>query len=207
MRLSRKALLRSRHQRGLIQAAAAIAVAGCGSMAAHSGRGGGIPPALLHEMRPIGRGARFQPPVRGPVIGPCRRSLGHRYGAHLEVFAANRVVIIPAGIGAAPPIRSQNGRITGARCYGAIVTLQPTGVVLLRTGGRTLTVGDLFHSWGNALGRMRLASFTGAVRAFVAGRRVGGPATRLRLTPHAEVVLEIGPYVPPHRSFTFPPGT
>jgi len=25
------------------------------------------------------------------------------------------------------------------------------------------------------------------------------------LTAHAEVVLEVGPYVPPHRSYTFPP--
>ena len=24
---------------------------------------------------------------------------------------------------------------------------------------------------------------------------------------HAEIVLEVGPYVPPHRSYTFPPGT
>jgi len=27
------------------------------------------------------------------------------------------------------------------------------------------------------------------------------------LTRHAEIVLEIGPYVPPHLSYAFPPGT
>jgi hypothetical protein len=27
------------------------------------------------------------------------------------------------------------------------------------------------------------------------------------LTPHAEIVLEVGPHVPPHASYTFPPGT
>jgi len=27
------------------------------------------------------------------------------------------------------------------------------------------------------------------------------------LARHSEIVLEVGPYVPPHRSYTFPPGT
>jgi len=27
------------------------------------------------------------------------------------------------------------------------------------------------------------------------------------LTRHAEIVLEVGPHVPPHSSYMFPPGT
>jgi hypothetical protein len=198
--------MRHRHYGGAAVALATLAavLGGCG--AADRSREARIPPALLREMRPIGRGPRFQPPVRGPVTGPCRRALGPRFGVHVEVFAANRVVIIPAGIGTAPPRRSQNGAVTGARCYGALVTLQPTGVVLVRPGTAP-TVAELFRSWGQPLGRARIASFAGGrVRAFVGGRRASVRAAAIRLTPHAEIVTEIGPFVPPHKSFTFPPG-
>ena len=49
------------------------------------------------EARPIGHGARFHPPASGPVIGRCRPALGSRVGAHVELFAANRVVLVAAG--------------------------------------------------------------------------------------------------------------
>ena len=170
----------------------------------------GIPPALLSEARPVGVGPRFQPPVSGPVIGPCRRTLGPRIGVHLEVFAENRVVIVPAGIGTLPPRTYSAGRISGARCYGDPVTLEPTGVVLVPPGVR-LTVATLFRSWGQPLSPYRVASFSAPrgtqVATFVAGRRWHGSPGDVPLARHAEIVLEVGPYVPPHHSYTFPPGT
>ncbi len=64
----------------------------------------------------------------------------------------------------------------------------------------------LFRIWGQPLGMRRLASFRSGspVRAYVGGRRVEGPVGAIRLTPHAQIVLELGPYVPPHPSFLFP---
>jgi hypothetical protein len=188
-----------------VLATAAVLAAGCGNSATHSERDQGIPPGLLREMRPIGRGPRFQPPVRGPVIGACRRSLGPRFGVHVEVFAANHVVIIPAGVGIGMRLATAPGR-GAARCYGAIVTLQPTGVVLVRAG-TTATIGDLFRSWGQPLSATRIASFRGGgVRAFRDGRPSSRPARSIMLARHGEIVIEIGPHVPPHRAFTFPPG-
>ena len=167
------------------------------------------PPALVAQARPIGRGPRFQPPANGPVIGSCDRRLGPRDGAHVEVFAANRVLLIPAGIGTRPPRGFSAGRISSARCYGELVTLDPTGLVLVRSGSHPV-LGDLFRSWGEPLSTRRLASFSASGRArvgvFVNGQRWRGPPGRVPLGRHAEVVLEIGPYVPPHRSYTFPPG-
>ena len=167
------------------------------------------PPALVAQARPIGRGPRFQLPANGPVIGQCTRRLGVRVGVHVEVFAANRVVLIPAGIGTRPPRAFSAGRISSARCYGELVTLDPTGLVLVRSGSHPV-LGDLFRSWGEPLSTRRLASFSALGRArvavFVNGQRWRGPPGRVPLGRHAEVVLEIGPYVPPHRSYTFPPG-
>jgi hypothetical protein len=167
------------------------------------------PPALVAEARPIGRGARFQPPASGPVVGPCDRRLGARDGVHIEVFAANRVVLVPAGIGTRPPRGFSAGRISSARCYGELVTLDPTGLVLVRSGSHPV-LADLFRAWGEPLSTRRLASFSASTQAgvavFVDGRRWRGSPGRVPLALHSEIVLEVGPHVPPHRSYTFPPG-
>ena len=191
---------------------AVAAVAGCGPSGQASGpvASPAIPPALLSQARPIGPGPRFHPPVSGPVSGSCAAALGPRDGVHVEVFAADRVLLLPPGIGTSPPRSTLNGRVTAARCYGDLVTLDPTGTVLVRPGAR-LTLGTLFASWGEPLTRSRLASFTAQrgseVTVFVDGRPWRGPPAAVPLTRHAEIVLEVGPHVPPHPAYAFPPGT
>lgn len=169
-----------------------------------------LPPALVAQARPIGHAPGFHPPATGPVLGRCSRFLGPRVGVHVELFAQNRVVLVAAGIGARPPVQRTEGRISAARCYGALVTLEPTGVVLVRAGA-VATLADLFRSWGEPLSAHRLASFPAPpgtrVRVYVDGARVAGPPGAVALTRHAEIVLEVGPYVPPHPSYTFPPGS
>lgn len=168
------------------------------------------PPALVAQARPIGRGARFQPPANGPVVGRCDRRLGPRAGVHVEVFAANRVLLIPAGIGTRPPGSFSARRISTAHCDGELVTLDPTGVVLVRPGSHPV-LADLFRAWSEPLSTRRLASFSASsgarVEVFVNGRRWRGDPGAVTLAPHSEIVLEVGPYVPPHRSYTFPPGS
>jgi hypothetical protein len=136
--------------------------------------------------------------------------LGPRRGVHLEVFAANRVVLIPAGLGTRPPRRYSAGRISAARCFADLITIEPTGVILLRPGSRR-TLGDVFRSWGQPLSTRRVASFAAGrgshVVLYVDGQRRPGSPGALRLRPHMEIVLEVGPHVPPHRTYRFPPGT
>jgi hypothetical protein len=203
--------------RGLVAGAVPVVLvlaAGCGATGS-PGRGSPgheppIPSELASQARPVGRGMRFHPPVRGRVIGPCRKRLEARVGVHVEVFAADRVVLIPAGIGAAAPRTISDGRVLGARCYGALVTLEPTGLVLVRAGAQ-LRLSDLFRSWGQPLSARRLGPFSapaGAlVMVFVDGRAWHGQPREAPLRRHAEIVLEVGPRVPPHSSFAFPPGT
>ena len=128
---------------------------------------------------------------------------------HVEVFARNLVVLLPAGIGTAPPRRMLDGGVVSARCYGAVVSTEPTGVVLVRRGTH-LTVADVFRSWGESLSATRLAGFTAPrgtrVRVYVGGRRQSEPARLVPLTPNAEIVLELAPFVPPHAHYTFPSG-
>ncbi len=185
-----------------------LALGGCGASATSPPAEQAIPAALIAQARPIGRGAAFHPPARGwvgTVSGECRAPLGRRDGVHVELFAANRVVLVASGIGVRGPVTRSGGRITGAHCYGDLVTLEPTGVVLIRPGAR-MTLGDLFRAWGRPLSARRLLSFTGRVTVFVGGRKDTGPPGGVPLTRHAEIVLEVGPHVPPHPAYHFPPG-
>lgn len=146
---------------------------------------------------PIGPGPRYRPPAKqldGRPIGALRCVSGRAvFPVHLEVFVNRRVVIIPAGIGRTP------------RCDYPLRTRTPTGVIEVARGTQA-TIGDLFRLWGQPLGDCRLASFRSSkpLRAYIAGRRVGGDVARVRLTPKAQIVVELGAYVPPHRSYLFP---
>jgi len=152
----------------------------------------------------IGRGPEFVPPARAPE-GECSAGAPQgRYRAHLELFGRRHAVVIPAGIGLGPPLQhSHSSRITGAACRADARTLDPAGVIDFdRTD---LTLGDLFAIWGEPLGPRRMASFRGPVTAFVAGRRATGDPAAIPLRDGAQIVLEVGGYIPPHRTFLFPP--
>jgi hypothetical protein len=161
---------------------------------------------------PIGIGADYQLPAAPPRVlaaAPvgrfrCTSDDGPRVLAHVELFARKRVLLLPAGIGMAPPLRLTGPNVTGARCSYAVRTSAPTGVVeTLPPAGATL--GDLFLVWGQPLSARRIAGFTGRVRAWLGGCRWAGDVRRIPLSRHAEIVVEIGGYVPPHSVFLFPP--
>ena len=138
---------------------------------------------------PIGVGPRYQP---SPAIhAPCTKApLQTGTRMHLELFANRFAVVIPARIG-----------VRGS-CRAAIWTTEPTGVIRF---ARHATLGDLFAVWGRRLSATSLLSFRGTVSIFRNGRRLRGDPRLVRLVAGDEVVLEVGGYIPPHRSFLFPP--
>lgn len=138
---------------------------------------------------PIGSGPKFHPPAHTRPAGvTCERT--RRYGVHLELFARNRVIIVPAGI--------------RHRC---MRTRWPVGIIEVR-GSHTL--GDFFRVWGLPLSHTRLLGFrtTAAdpVRIYVGGRRWLGPLRAVPLRRHANIVVELGRYIRPHPAFLFPLG-
>jgi hypothetical protein len=183
--------------------ALAVVLAGCGGDTA----------APLPRSAPgVGPDARWRPPslsravaAARPVGGlRCSRAARRRFGVHLELFAARRVVIVAPGIGIAPPRAAAGAYVRGGRCSYPVRTREPTGVLEVEAG-RRLRLGDLFALWGQPLGTRRLAGFRGPVQAFVGGRRRHGDPRSIPLTPHAQIVLEVGGSVPPHARYGFPP--
>jgi hypothetical protein len=66
-------------------------------------------------------------------------------------------------------------------------------------------LGDLFAVWGERLGPTQLLSFAGSpVRVYVNGRRRRNDPRTLALEDGAQIVLQLGPYIPPHTRFLFP---
>jgi hypothetical protein len=112
---------------------------------------------------------------------------------------------VPAGIGVAPPRRVEGVYVRGGRCSYPLRTVEPTGVIEVAAGSR-LTLGRFFSLWGRPLAPDRLLSFRGRVLAFVAGRPWRGDPRAIPLSQHAQIVLEVGGYVPPHSRYTFAKG-
>jgi hypothetical protein len=133
---------------------------------------------------PIGVGPRFHPPA---TVATCAQAAQPAGAArvHLELFARGRVVLIPPGVG----------------CRGDLWTNDPTGVVRFR---KRATLGRFFTAWRQRLTATRLLSFGGRVRVYVNGRRAGGDPRSLRLRDGDEIVVEVGPFIPPHGSYLFP---
>lgn len=176
--------------------------------------GAGQATSSLRVPTPIGTGPAFSLPAAGAAVRAGRPVAGLKCSAttapdttvHLELFARGRVVIVPAGIGVAPPLRRDGARVVGGRCTYPIQTLMPTGVVHVPTRGQA-TLGQLFAVWGQPLGRASMAGFRGPVQAYVDGLPVTVDPRSIPLRRHAEIVLESGPFVPPHDSFQFPEGS
>jgi hypothetical protein len=161
----------------------------------------------------FGPGPRYRPPPFGDAVAHaravgrfgCSRATPRRFLVHVETFVNGRVVLMPAGIGIAPPQVRRGAFVVRGRCEYPLRTREPTGLVEVAAGTRA-TLGDLFAIWGKPLSRRRVLSFRGPVAAYLGSRRWGGDPRDIPLRPHAVVTLEIGRYVRPHAEYAFPPG-
>ena len=182
----------------------ATALAGCGTQERSASH-------FLRGVAPIGRGPAFELPsltratAAGRPVGAlrCARNTSQTFVAHVELFAEGKVVLLPPGIGIAPPRVAEGAYVRGGRCRYPVWTDEPTGVVAV--GRRGLRLRDLFAVWGTDLGRRGAAGFKGDVVVHVGGLRHTGAPGDVRLTPRAQIVVQVGgPRVVPHARYTFP---
>jgi hypothetical protein len=176
---------------------AAAALSACGGH-------GPAPPPSPPAAVPIGRSPEHRPraltadTAHGRPVGRlrCSRDERPRFGVHVEVFASRQVVIVPAGIGIAPPHRGRPPYVRAGRCSYPVRTREPTGVLEVERG-RRLTLGDLEALWGRRMNERY---------AWVGGRPWRGQPSAIPLTPHAQIVLSDDARVPVHASYVFASG-
>src|SRR3954447_10643133 len=130
----------------LVALVALVALAACGCGDDPRGE-----PRLPRSAPGVGPTARHRPPSLGsrakqakPIAGlRCTRGRAARYGVHLELFAARRVVLVPPGVGVAPPRRRNGAYVSGGRCSYPLRTREPTGVIEVDGAGAAKTLGDV----------------------------------------------------------------
>jgi hypothetical protein len=184
-----------------------VSIAAAGAVAAS--------PAIVPV--PIGSGKLYHPVPHGTLVTAsrsveglaCSPSPRSRFGAHLELFGRGLVVIVPAGVGIAPPLRTDGAFVTAGACSYPAQTREPTGVIEIARGPR-ITLRDFFALWGQQLGARRLAGFRAVgserVRAWVNGRLWHGDLGAIPLRFHDQIVLELGAFVAPHATYRFREG-
>jgi hypothetical protein len=160
-----------------------------------------------YRLAPAGRRAARGTPIAGLR---CREARGgSRFGAHLEVFAEGLDVVVPAGIGVAPPRSREGAYVTGGPCEYPLRTHEPTGLIEIDSGTRA-TLGQFFAVWGEPLGRRRALGFRApdgqTVSAFVNGRLWPSDPRQIPLDRHVAIVVEVGGFFPPTRRYLFPEG-
>jgi hypothetical protein len=166
---------------------------------------------------PIGVTKGYRLPPHGRLVAAarpigelrCSQTSAKRFGVHVELFARKLVLLLPAGIGIAPPLARDGAYVLSGRCSYPLRTREPTGVIEV-VPGHTRTVGQLFDVWGQRLSETHIAGFTAPpgkrVLAFVDGKRWTLDPRIIPLRRHAEIVLEVDGYVPPHTSYRFRKG-
>jgi hypothetical protein len=191
-----------------------LGVVGCGGDGKQSSPETG-PAVELPSPPGIGPSARYRPHAASSAVaaarpvGPfrCERSSNDTFGAHLEIFANRHGVLIPAGIGVAPPLVRKGAYVRGGRCRYALRTFEPTGLIEIEEGSRA-TLGDFFDLWDQPLSPRRVAGFRAKrgekVAAYVNGRRWRGDARSIPLARHAAIVLHVGGHVRLYGPFHFP---
>ena len=145
-------------------------------------------------------------------LGAMRCNAGRTdwVGVHLEVFVNRFDVVIPAGIGIAPPHRVEGAYVTKGRCSYPLRTTDPTGMIEVDARfQRHATLGQFFAMWGQPLSPTRLLSFRAKgndrVVVYVNGRRWRGDPRDVPLTRHAALLMHLGGYVEPRLEYGFPP--
>lgn len=169
----------------------------------------------LASARSVGPGKRFRPSPTGALAARAQLVDGMRClppgrvaaTAHIEVFAAGHVVVIPAGIGFASPLNRHGAYVNGGRCAYRMRTSAPTGLVLMEAGP-PVTLGQFFDLWGQRLSDRTVAGFSAAigkeVAVFINGSRWRGEPSLAPMAPRTQIAIEVGPPVPPHGYYTFP---
>jgi hypothetical protein len=173
-------------------------------------------PVAIPQTPAVGLGAGYRPSASGAQVDRaavvaglhCSEQPASRYGAHIEIFANGQGVLIPPGIGVAPPRRQDGAYVRAGRCSYPARTLEPTGVIEVQAGAR-VTLGQLFALWGQPLSAHALGAFRaprGApVTAYVDGAPWHGDPRTIPLRRHAAIVLEVNGFVAPHPRYRFAP--
>src|SRR4051794_15253837 len=129
--------------------------------------------------------------VGRPVKGiTCDAGEGQRIHIHqhLAIYDRGKAVDIPAFIGIPQ----------AARCIYWLHTHTPDGIIHVEAPvDRSFTLGDFFAVWGQPLDRLHAAGALvkkgDKMQVWVNGKLFAGDPAQIRLEPHTDIAIQVGP--------------
>jgi hypothetical protein len=133
--------------------------------------------------------------VNGVKCAPIEQ-LAYHIHAHLQVYVNGSPRALPGAIGLVGPVAQQTayGPFYGAQgCYYWLHTHANDGIIHIESPTqRIYTLGTFFDEWNQPLSATQVAGASGAVVAYVNGKRFSGEPGSIPLDPHAVIQLDVG---------------
>ncbi len=145
------------------------------------------------------------------VSAQTAEQLVYHIHAHLAIYVNGTQKAVPAGIGIVQPWQTsplQDGSmfVGGGKQIYYLHTHDNTGILHVESPTQTTyTLGQVFAEWNQPLSETQVGPATGSVIAYVNGHKYTGDPSKIELTPHATIQLDVGKdvaFVP----YTFPSG-
>ncbi|MBS2963584.1 hypothetical protein KGA66_11035 [Actinocrinis puniceicyclus] len=132
------------------------------------------------------------------VSAQTEEQVAYHIHSHLEIFVNGKQKAVPAGIGIVKPwsTQPQNGGnvfIEGGKQIYYLHTHDSSGVLHVESPTtQTYTLGQLFAEWNQPLSETQVGPATGSVIAYVNGQKYAGDPSKIELTPHEVIQLDVG---------------
>ena len=150
---------------------------------------GGLVLVIFVVLLVLNRGSAKGAGARAQVGCDAAAQVAIHHHAHLDLFRNGRRIPVPAGVGTTP------------KCVYWLHTNQASGIVHVAApasaGSRLFTLGDFLTVWGQPppsaqAGILQIGSGQ-QLKVWQDGRPFTGSPAALVLSPHTQVVVELGP--------------
>lgn len=136
------------------------------------------------------------------VSAQTNEQLKYHIHSHLAIYVNGKQKAVPAGIGIVKPWTTEplNGGIfvDGGKQLYYLHTHDSTGVLHVESPtSDTYTLGQIFAEWHQPLSTAEVGPATGTVIAYVNGQKYTGDPSKIPLTAHAVIQLDVGTDVSP----------
>lgn len=145
------------------------------------------------------------------VSAQTSEQLVYHIHAHLAIYVNGTQKAVPGGIGIVQPWQTsqeQDGStfIDGGKQIYYLHTHDSSGIIHIESPTQTTyTLGQVFAEWNQPISETQIGPATGSVIAYVNGQKYTGDPSKIQLTPHAVIQLDVGKDVAP-LPYTFASG-
>ncbi len=145
------------------------------------------------------------------VSAQTQEQLAYHIHSHLAIYVNGKQEAVPAGIGIVKPWQTENLSdgslfVDGGKQIYYLHTHDNTGVLHVESPNTaTYTLGQIFAEWNQPLSSSQVGPASGAVTAYVNGQKYTGDPSKIPLTAHAVIQLDVGQDVAP-APYTFASG-